>query len=95
MGRATQGVTIFKPADGDAVASISCVSDLNAPAAAPANGGKGNGKANGGKASSKAAKARQPSASAPSAESDDDPADGADAENGRRNGYQPKFGGLG
>ncbi len=28
MGRATQGVTIFKPADGDAVASISCVSDL-------------------------------------------------------------------
>ena len=92
MGRATQGVTIFKPADGDAVASISCVSDLNAPAAAPANGGKGNGKANGGKTSSKAAKA-QPSA--PSAESDDAPADGADSENGRRNGYQPKFGGLG
>ena len=29
MGRATQGVTIFKPAEGDAVASISCVSDLN------------------------------------------------------------------
>ena len=29
MGRATQGVTIFKPAPGDAVASISCVSDLN------------------------------------------------------------------
>ncbi len=29
MGRATQGVTIFKPAKGDAVASISCVSDLN------------------------------------------------------------------
>ena len=31
MGRATQGVTIFKPAEGDAVASISCVSDLNLP----------------------------------------------------------------
>ena len=92
--RSAQGVTIFKPADGDAVASISCVSDLNAPAAAPANGGKANGKANGGKTPSKAAKA-QPSASAPSAESDDDPADGADAENGRRNGYQSKFGGLG
>ena len=29
MGRATQGVTIFKPAEGDAVASISCVSALN------------------------------------------------------------------
>ncbi len=29
MGRATQGVTIFKPAPGDSVASISCVSDLN------------------------------------------------------------------
>ncbi len=29
MGRATQGVTIFKPAKGDAVASISCVSALN------------------------------------------------------------------
>ena len=28
-GRNTQGVTIFKPASGDAVASISCVSDLN------------------------------------------------------------------
>ena len=28
MGRATQGVTIFKPAEGDAVASICCVSDL-------------------------------------------------------------------
>ena len=29
MGRATQGVTIFKPSPGDSVASISCVSDLN------------------------------------------------------------------
>jgi DNA gyrase subunit A len=29
MGRATQGVTIFRPAKGDAVASISCVSDLD------------------------------------------------------------------
>jgi DNA gyrase subunit A len=28
MGRATQGVTIFRPQDGDAVASIACVSDL-------------------------------------------------------------------
>jgi DNA gyrase subunit A len=29
MGRATQGVTIFRPVEGDAVASISCVSDLD------------------------------------------------------------------
>ena len=29
--RVAQGVTIFKPAEGDAVASISCVSDLNIP----------------------------------------------------------------
>ncbi len=28
MGRATQGVTIFKPSEGDSVASISCVSDM-------------------------------------------------------------------
>ena len=28
MGRATQGVTIFKPQPGDGVASIACVSDL-------------------------------------------------------------------
>jgi DNA gyrase subunit A len=28
MGRSTQGVTIFKPQPGDAVASIACVSDL-------------------------------------------------------------------
>ena len=29
MGRATQGVTIFKPAPGDAVSSIACVSSLS------------------------------------------------------------------
>ena len=29
MGRATQGVTIFKPQPGDAVSSIACVRDLN------------------------------------------------------------------
>ena len=29
MGRATQGVTILKPSEGDSVASISCVSDLD------------------------------------------------------------------
>ncbi len=43
MGRATQGVTIFKPAEGDAVASISCVSDLNLrddDSPKPANAGK-------------------------------------------------------
>jgi hypothetical protein len=28
MGRATQGVTILKPAPGDAVSSIACVSAL-------------------------------------------------------------------
>ena len=42
-GRNTQGVTIFKPAsEGDAVASISCVSDLNLrdEAPKPANSGK-------------------------------------------------------
>ncbi|MCI0438478.1 MAG: DNA gyrase subunit A [Chloroflexi bacterium] len=31
MGRVTQGVTIFKPADGDGVASIFCVEDLDLP----------------------------------------------------------------
>ena len=42
MGRATQGVTIFRPAEGDAVASISCVSDLNLrdDDPKPANSGK-------------------------------------------------------
>ena len=41
-GRNTKGVTIFKPAEGDAVASISCVSDLNLrdDAPKPANSGK-------------------------------------------------------
>ena len=29
LGRATQGVTIIRPSEGDSVASISCVSDLN------------------------------------------------------------------
>ena len=29
MGRATQGVTVLRPSEGDSVASISCVSDLN------------------------------------------------------------------
>ena len=50
MGRATQGVTIFKPAKGDAVASISCVSDLNlsdeADSKASTNGSR-NGRTNG------------------------------------------------
>ena len=42
LGRDTQGVTIFKPAEGDAVASISCVSDLNLrdDDPKPANSGK-------------------------------------------------------
>ena len=42
LGRDTQGVTIFKPASGDAVASISCVSDLNLrdDDPKPANSGK-------------------------------------------------------
>lgn len=30
-GRATQGVTIFKPQPGDAVVSISCVGEMNVP----------------------------------------------------------------
>jgi DNA gyrase subunit A len=48
MGRATQGVTIFKPEAGDAVASIACVGDLEAEdepkMPAPKTNGKGNGK---------------------------------------------------
>ena len=47
MGRATQGVTIFRPQPGDAVSSIACVSDLgvddkgdNKP---PVNGASANG----------------------------------------------------
>ena len=53
-GRIAQGVTIFKPEQGDSVASIACVSDLNgSPDAKPSSttNGRGNGKrsANGGK----------------------------------------------
>ena len=54
MGRATQGVTIFKPAEGDAVASISCVSDLNLP-------DQTSGKTTKSKAKAKAAKPAKPS----------------------------------
>ena len=49
LGRVTQGVTIFKPERGDAVASIACVSDLETadrpakPSADAATNGKGNG----------------------------------------------------
>ena len=81
--RSAQGVTIFKPNEGDAVASISCVSDLNFDA--DANGGKT--KANGGKANGKpsktaAAKARtSPEAAEPDT-------------GGRVNGFQSKFGEL-
>ena len=46
QGRNTQGVRIFKPNAGDAVASISCVSDLSAAADAGANG-RVNGRVNG------------------------------------------------
>ena len=79
MGRATQGVTIFKPAEGDAVASISCVSDLKLATGADANGGKSNGKANG--KAAKAAKAQTAPPDAPET-------------NGRANG-QLKMGDLG
>ena len=52
MGRATQGVTILKPAPGDSVASIACVSDISkleaeAQASPKANGRAKNGKGNG------------------------------------------------
>lgn len=50
MGRATQGVTIFKPAEGDSVASISCVSDLNLSDendSKASNNGRRNGRTNG------------------------------------------------
>ena len=54
VGRATQGVTIFKPQPGDSVSSIACVRNLKSPeevdatSAAHSNGkGKGNGKGNG------------------------------------------------
>ncbi len=47
-GRAAQGVTIFKPQPGDAVASIACVRDLQELEAAAASGKNGkNGKSNG------------------------------------------------
>ena len=51
IGRKTSGVTIFRLADGDAVSSIACVSDLDSgngngkPAAAAPNGKPGNGSA--------------------------------------------------
>ena len=48
MGRATQGVTIFKPQPGDAVSSIACVRDLGKPDRAPKPPGKAtNGKGDG------------------------------------------------
>ena len=48
--RVAQGVTIFKPAEGDAVASISCVSDLNLPdetKGKASTNGRRNGRTNG------------------------------------------------
>ena len=81
--RSAQGVIIFKPSEGDAVASISCVSDLNFDA----DGSGGKPKANGGKANGKppkatAAKARtSPEAAEPET-------------GGRVNGFQPKLGDL-
>ena len=87
MGRATQGVTIFKPNEGDAVASISCVSDLNFDA--DANGGKPGGKtkANGGKANGKPSKTA-------AAEARTEPEAAEPDTGGRVNGFQPKFGEL-
>ena len=52
IGRKAQGVTIFRLDKGDAVASIACVSDLNAEAEAA----KSNGKAKNGKATKAKAK---------------------------------------
>ena len=59
MGRATQGVTIFKPAAGDFVSSIAVVSDLDLDGdddtADPKANGKGEGKTKGnGKSNGKA-----------------------------------------
>ena len=83
MGRATQGVTIFKPNDGDAVASISCVSDLNFDADAN-GGGKPNGKSNGGKANGKPSKT-----AAAKARTEPEPETPAEPKtNGRVNGFQ-------
>ncbi len=47
MGRATQGVTIFKPEEGDAVASIACVRDLKTSADGKDHAASVNGKARG------------------------------------------------
>ncbi len=47
MGRATQGVTIFKPEAGDAVASIACVRDLNTSDHGKERAASVNGKAGG------------------------------------------------
>ena len=48
MGRATQGVTIFKPQPGDAVSSIACVTDIGALDTTPTPPSEGsNGKGNG------------------------------------------------
>ena len=44
--RVAQGVTIFKPAEGDAVASISCVSDLDIPSETKGKTAKSKPKAN-------------------------------------------------
>ena len=49
IGRVTQGVSIFKPAPGDKVTSIACVSDLRAARQAEASqtrstNGSGNGR---------------------------------------------------
>ena len=44
MGRTTQGVTIFKPQPGDAVASIACVKALDIPDDTVETPAKSNGK---------------------------------------------------
>ena len=83
--RSAQGVIIFKPSEGDAVASISCVSDLNFDA--DGSGGKPGGKSNGGKANGKPPKATAAKArTSPEAAEPDT--------GGRVNGFQPKFGEL-
>ena len=84
--RSAQGVIIFKPSEGDAVASISCVSDLNFDADG-GNGGKPGGKSNGGKANGKPSKATAAKArTSPEAAEPDT--------GGRVNGFQPKLGDL-
>ena len=48
VGRATQGVTIFKPQPGDSVSSIACVRNLKSPEEVDAtSAARGNGKGNG------------------------------------------------